>query len=90
MSLDCRLTERLVAEPRGGRKVKVRARSNLVTLSALYRPHQCLGVENDLEASLSNDTAFLIWSFGPEIGSVDGICHPTGSMNRFYLVVNMA
>ena len=30
---------------------------------------------------------FLIWSFGPKIGSVDGICHQTDSMNRFYLDV---
>ena len=35
--LDCRLVE-------------VRARLNLVTLSALCRPHQCVGVENDSEA----------------------------------------
>ena len=28
---------------------------------------------------------FLIWSFGPKIGSVDRICHQTDSMNRFYL-----
>ena len=27
---------------------------------------------------------FLIWSFGPKIGSVDGICPPTDSFNRFY------
>ena len=30
---------------------------------------------------------FLIGSFGPKIGSVDGICHQTDSMNRFYLGV---
>ena len=30
---------------------------------------------------------FLIWSFGPKIGSVDRICHQTDSMNRFYLDV---
>ena len=30
---------------------------------------------------------FLIWSFGPKIGSVDEICHQTDSMNRFYLDV---
>ena len=30
---------------------------------------------------------FLIWSFGPKIGSVDGICHQTDSMDRFYLDV---
>ena len=30
---------------------------------------------------------FLIWSFGPKIESVDGICHQTDSMNRFYLDV---
>ena len=30
---------------------------------------------------------FLIWSFGPNIGSVDGICHPTDSMNILYLDV---
>ena len=30
---------------------------------------------------------FLIWSFGPKIGSVDGICHQTDSVNRFYLDV---
>ena len=29
----------------------------------------------------------LIWSFGPKKGSVDGICHQTVSMNRFYLDV---
>ena len=29
--------------------------------------------------------SFLIWSFGPKIGPVDGICHQTDSMNRFYL-----
>ena len=34
----------------GGRKVEVRARSNLITLSALCRHHQCVGVENDSEA----------------------------------------
>ena len=28
---------------------------------------------------------FLIWSFGPKIGTVDRICHQTDSMNRFYL-----
>ena len=33
-----------------GRKVEVRARSNLVTLSALCRPHQCVDVGNDSEA----------------------------------------
>ena len=39
---------------------------------------------------MPNDTAFpniIIWSFGPKIGSVDGICHQTDSMNRFYLDV---
>ena len=36
-----------LAELGGGRKVEVRARSNLVTLSALCRPHQCVGVGND-------------------------------------------
>ena len=31
---------------------------------------------------------FLIWSFGPQIGSsVERICHQTDSMNRFYLDV---
>ena len=30
---------------------------------------------------------FLIRSFGPKIGSVDGICHQTDSMNRLYLDV---
>ena len=30
---------------------------------------------------------FLKWSFGPKIESVDGICHQTDSMNRFYLDV---
>ena len=30
---------------------------------------------------------FLIRSFGPKIGSVDGICHQTDSMNIFYLDV---
>ena len=30
---------------------------------------------------------FPIWSFGPKIESVDGICHQTDSMNRFYLDV---
>ena len=30
---------------------------------------------------------FVIQSFGPKIGSVDGICHQTDSMNIFYLVV---
>ena len=30
---------------------------------------------------------FLIWSFGPKIGSVDRICHQTDSINRFYLDV---
>ena len=30
---------------------------------------------------------FLIWSVGPKIGSVDGICHQTDSMDRFYLDV---
>ena len=30
---------------------------------------------------------FLMWSFGPKIGSVDRICHQTDSMNRFYLDV---
>ena len=35
----CRLVERLAAELRGGRKVKVRARSNVVMLSALCRSH---------------------------------------------------
>ena len=30
---------------------------------------------------------FLIWSFGPKIGSVDRICHQTDSMDRFYLDV---
>ena len=29
----------------------------------------------------------ILWSFGPKIGSVDGICHQTDSMNRFYLDV---
>ena len=29
----------------------------------------------------------LIRSFGPKIGSVDGICHQTDSMNRFHLDV---
>ena len=48
--LDYRLAERLVAELREGRKVEVRARSNLVTLSAICRPHQCEGVKNDSEA----------------------------------------
>ena len=48
--LDCRLDEHLVAELLGGRKVEVRARSNLVTLSALCRPHHCIGVGNDSEA----------------------------------------
>ena len=49
--LDCRLAERpRVAELGGERKVEVRARSNLVTLSALCRPHQCVGVGNDSEA----------------------------------------
>ena len=33
---------------------------------------------------------FLKWSFGPKIESVDGICHQTVSMNRFYLDVNGA
>ena len=42
--LDCRLAKRLVAELRGGRKVEVRARSNLVTLSVLCPPHQCVVV----------------------------------------------
>ena len=28
---------------------------------------------------------FLIRSFGPKIGSVDGICHQTDSISRFYL-----
>ena len=28
---------------------------------------------------------FLKWSFGPKIEYVDGICHQTDSMNRFYL-----
>ena len=39
-----------IAELGGGRKVEVRARSNLVTLSALCRPHRCVGVRNDSEA----------------------------------------
>ena len=39
-----------IAELGGGGKVEVRARSNLVTLSALCRPHQCVGVGNDSEA----------------------------------------
>ena len=30
---------------------------------------------------------FLIWSLGPKTRSVDGICHQTDSMNRFYLDV---
>ena len=30
---------------------------------------------------------FPIWSFGPKIESVDGICHQTDSMNRFFLDV---
>ena len=30
---------------------------------------------------------FLIWSLGPQKGSVDRICHQTDSMNRFYLDV---
>ena len=30
---------------------------------------------------------FPIWSFGPKIESVDGICHQTDSMNRFDLNV---
>ena len=30
---------------------------------------------------------FLIWSFEPKIGSVDGICHQTDYVNRFYLDV---
>ena len=30
---------------------------------------------------------FLKWSFGPKIESVEGICHQTDSMNRFYLDV---
>ena len=30
---------------------------------------------------------FLIWPFGPKIGSVDRICHQTDSMNIFYLDV---
>ena len=30
---------------------------------------------------------FLIWSFRPKIRYVDGICHPTDSMNRLYLFV---
>ena len=30
---------------------------------------------------------FLKRSFGPKIGSVDGICHQTDSMNRLYLDV---
>ena len=30
---------------------------------------------------------FPIWSFGPKIESVDGICHQTDSMNIFYLDV---
>ena len=38
------------AELGGGRKVEVRARSNLVMLSALCRPHQCVGVGNYSEA----------------------------------------
>ena len=49
--LDCRLVERLVAELRGGRKVEVRARSSLATLSAFCRPHQGVGgVGNDSKA----------------------------------------
>ena len=52
--LDCWLAERLVAELRGGSKVEVLARSNLVTLSALCRPRYCVGgVENDSEAFIS-------------------------------------
>ena len=47
--LDYRLAERVVAELRGGRKVEVRAKSNLVTLSTPGRPHHCLGVELDSE-----------------------------------------
>ena len=30
---------------------------------------------------------FQKWSFGPKIESVDGICHQTDSINRFYLDV---
>ena len=30
---------------------------------------------------------FLKWSFETKIESVDGICHQTDSMNRFYLDV---
>ena len=48
--VDYRLAERVVAELRGGRKVEVRVRSNLVTLSTLGRPHHYLGVEVDSEA----------------------------------------
>ena len=44
------LPSALVAELGGGCKVEVRARSNLVTLSALCRPHQCVDVGNDSEA----------------------------------------
>ena len=34
----------------GGRKVEGQARSNVVTLSALCRPHRFVGVEIDSEA----------------------------------------
>ena len=58
--LDCRLAERLVADLQGERKAEVLARSNLVTLSALCRPHQCVGVENDSEACLFNGPPFPV------------------------------
>ena len=45
-----RSSTRLLISGRAACNVEVRARSNLVTLFALSRPHQCAGVENDSEA----------------------------------------
>ena len=51
------------------------------------RPHQCVGVGMTRRRDCLMTPHFPIWSFVPKIDSVDGICHQTDSMNRFYLDV---
>ena len=53
----------------------------------ICRPHQCVGVGMIRRRDCLMTPHFPIWSFGSKIESVDGICHQTDSMNRFYLDV---
>ena len=64
-----------------------RSRSNLVTLSAYAALTSVKVLEMTRRRDCLMTPHLLIWSFGPKIGSVDGICHQTDSMNRFYLDV---